>query len=247
MTSFFAVVKPPSAPPIALPSVPVKMSILSITPFTSAEPRPVLPRKPVAWHSSMCTSAPYFCASAVISSSGAMKPSIENTPSEVTMIVRAPSALACWSCFSRSAIRVEARGVQDRVLRAEEGRDRLLELLVQVLRAADEAHAGHAEAVRIQRVLGRRDHVGMVGQAQVVVRAEVQHRAAVGERDLGRLRAGDDAFGLEQPGFADFVEGFGVSRRQAHGVSSSSAQPCRPCPIPSARSLPGTNRSATGA
>jgi hypothetical protein len=149
--------------------------------------------------------------------------------------------------FEQAAVRVEARGVQDRVLRTEEGRDRLLELLVQVLRAADEAHAGHAEAVRIQRVLGRRDHVGMVGQAQVVVRAEVQHRAAVGERDLRRLRAGDDALGLEQPGFADFVEGFGVTRRQAHGVSSSSTRPCRPCPIPSARSLPGTNRSATGA
>jgi hypothetical protein len=37
----------------------------------------------------------------------------------------------------------------------------------------------------------------VVGQAQVVVGAEVQHRAAVGELDLGRLRAGDDAFGLE--------------------------------------------------
>ena len=60
--------------------------------------------KPVAWHSSMCTIAPYCFASAVIWSSGAMKPSIENTPSVVIMIVRAPSALACWSCFSRSAM-----------------------------------------------------------------------------------------------------------------------------------------------
>jgi hypothetical protein len=43
-----------------------------------------------------------FAASAVISSSGAMKPSIENTPSVVTRIVFAPSARACFSCVSRS-------------------------------------------------------------------------------------------------------------------------------------------------
>ena len=35
---------------------------------------------------------------------GAMKPSIENTPSVVIMMVRAPSARACCSCFSRSAM-----------------------------------------------------------------------------------------------------------------------------------------------
>jgi hypothetical protein len=55
-------------------------------------------------------------------------------------------------------------GVEDRVLGAEEVRDGLLELLVQVLRAADEAHAGHAEAVGVQRVLRGRDDVRMVGK-----------------------------------------------------------------------------------
>jgi hypothetical protein len=68
--------------------------------------------------------------------------------------------------------------------------------------------------VRVERVLGRLDDVGVVGQAQVVVGAEVQHRAAVGELDLGRLRAGDDAFGLEQAGGADLVEGIGVALGQ---------------------------------
>ena len=104
MTSRFAVVNPPTAPPIALPSVPVKMSMRSSTPLASAEPRPVSPMKPVAWHSSMCTSAPYCLARRVISSRGAMNPSIENTPSVVIMIVRAPSARACSSCASRSAM-----------------------------------------------------------------------------------------------------------------------------------------------
>ena len=89
---------------MALPRVPVMMSIFSSTPFTSAEPRPVAPRKPVAWHSSMCTSALYFFASAVISSSGAMKPSIENTPSVVISLVLQPAASAACSCASRSAM-----------------------------------------------------------------------------------------------------------------------------------------------
>src|SRR3546814_3933157 len=59
----------------------------------------------------------------------------------------------------------------------------------------------------------------MVGKAHVVVGAEVQHRAAVFQRDLGGLRAGDDALGLEQAGVADFVEGVGVALGQGHGGS----------------------------
>src|SRR5690606_40653800 len=50
------------------------------------------------------------------------------------------------------------------------------------------------------------DDLRMIGQAKVVVGAEVEHRTAVGQRDLGRLRAGDDPFGLEQARVADLVE-----------------------------------------
>jgi hypothetical protein len=96
-----------------------------------------------------------------------------------------------------AAVGVEAGGVEEGVLGAEEFRDLGLQLLVQILGAADEAHAGHAEAVRIQRILGGLDDVRMIGQAQIVVGAEIQHLAAVGQFDLGGLRAGDDAFGLE--------------------------------------------------
>ena len=57
------------------------------------------------------------------------------------------------------------------------GRDRRLELLVQLLRAADEAHRGHAVAVAVERVLGGVAQFGVVGEAEVVVGAEVQHLA----------------------------------------------------------------------
>ena len=99
--------------------------------------------------------------------------------------------------------------------------DLRFQLLVQVLRAADEAHRGHAEAVRVQRLLGGGDHVRVVGQAQVVVGAEVEHLAAAFQLDLGRLRRDDDALGLEQALLADGVEFAGVARLGwiAHGMS----------------------------
>ncbi|MNN11252.1 hypothetical protein D3C81_1242050 [compost metagenome] len=89
---------------------------------------------------------------------------------------------------------------------------------MQVLGAADEAHRGHAEAVAVQRVLGGLDQVRVVGQAQVVVGAEIQHRAAVVQGDFRRLRAGDDAFGLEQPLRADGVQFLGVVPGEWGGV-----------------------------
>ena len=51
-------------------------------------------------------------------------------------------------------------------------------LLVQRLRAADEAHAGQAVAPVVERLPRGLDHRGMVGQAQVIVRAQVQNRRA---------------------------------------------------------------------
>ena len=53
-------VYPPAAPPNAFPNVEFIMSTLPFTPQYSSVPRPVLPRKPVAWHSSINTKALYL-------------------------------------------------------------------------------------------------------------------------------------------------------------------------------------------
>ena len=53
------------------------------------------------------------------------------------------------------AVGVEAGGVQDGVLRAEEGGDLALQFLVDVLRAADEAHRRQAEAAAVDAPRGR--------------------------------------------------------------------------------------------
>ena len=55
--------------------------------------------------------------------------------------------------FEQTAVRVEARGVENRVLHAEEGAQALLELAMHALRAANEAHRGHAVAVPRERVV----------------------------------------------------------------------------------------------
>ena len=179
--------KPPLAPPRALPRVEVTISMRPATPQYSGVPRPVGPKKPVAWLSSTITSASYRSASAQISASGATSPSMEKTPSVAIRRVRAP--LVSWRMRSRSGdvtmlvavalgaaepdavddggmiegvgddriavaekrleetpVGVEARRVENGVLRAEEARDGRLELLVDALGAADEPHAGQAEA-----------------------------------------------------------------------------------------------------
>ena len=79
--------------------------------------------------------------------------------------------------LEHAAVGVEAAGEQDGVLGAEERRDTLFQCQVQVLGAADEADAGHAEAALVHGGLGRGDDVRVVGEAQVVVGAEVQHVA----------------------------------------------------------------------
>jgi hypothetical protein len=74
------------------------------------------------------------------------------------------SAILASSCLCRSA---QAAGSQDRgVFR----------------------HRGHAEAVRIQRVFGGLNHVGMIGQPQIIIGAKIQYLAAVGQGDFRRLR-----------------------------------------------------------
>ena len=65
-----------------------------------------------------------------------------------------------------------------------------LQLLVHLLGAADEADRGHAEAPAVQRLLGGGDDLGVVGEAEVVVGAEVQHLAAPAADRRRRRSAG---------------------------------------------------------
>lgn len=69
-------------------------------PRCSSAPRPVLPRKPVAWHSSMKIKERYFWAKSAISFRGAMSPSMLKTLSVTISLILAP--WVSWRSLSRS-------------------------------------------------------------------------------------------------------------------------------------------------
>ena len=76
--------------------------------------------------------------------------------------------------LEQAAIGVEAGAIEDRVLHPEECRNLRFQLLVLLLRTADEAHRSHAIAVAVERGLGRVAKFLVVGEAEIVVGAEVQ-------------------------------------------------------------------------
>ena len=75
-----------------------------------------------------------------------------------------------------------------------------------VLCAADETHARHAETMRLERFFCRGNQRGMIGQAKIIVRAHVQHAFAAGDRNVGILRTGDDPLGFKQALRFNFFE-----------------------------------------
>ena len=77
--------------------------------------------------------------------------------------------------FEEAAVGIEAGGVENGVLGSEEVADPGLEGLVDLVGAADEADRRHAEAVMRGAVLGGLDDRRVIGQAQVVVGAEIDH------------------------------------------------------------------------
>jgi hypothetical protein len=62
-----------------------------------------------------------------------------------------------------------------------------------ILCPANEAHTGHAEPVGIQRFLGCGDEGGMIGQAEIVVSAQIQDALAAGDSDVCILGRGQKA------------------------------------------------------
>ena len=107
--------------------------------------------------------------------------------------------------FEQPAVRIPARRIEDRVLRAQETRQRRLELFVHGLRAADEAHRRHAVAVPVDGAVRRLADRRVAREPEVVVSAEVDDVGVVGA-DLPALGARDHAFGLEQALLAQLVE-----------------------------------------
>ena len=87
--------------------------------------------------------------------------------------------------------------------------DGLLQLLVQILRAADEAHRAHAEAMTIHSCLGRSHEAGVVGEPEVVISTEVDDVLSRTDLDVSRLWGDDDALTLVEPSLIDGLQFLG--------------------------------------
>lgn len=108
--------------------------------------------------------------------------------------------------FEDSAVGVKTRGEQDGVLGAHERRDGALEVTMLGLGAADEPHAGHPEAPLVQCFTRRCYDVRVVGQAEVVVSAEVQCWPRL-RCDMGGLGRGQLPLVFREPGVVDLAQG----------------------------------------
>ena len=95
--------------------------------------------------------------------------------------------------FEDSAVGIEAGGIEDGVVGVEIAGDGLLELLVDVLCATDEAYAGHAESATVHHLLGCLDESGMIGESEIIVCAEVEHFLA-SDLNSSLLRTADETF-----------------------------------------------------
>src|SRR5260221_14250825 len=82
----------------------------------------------------------------------------------------------------------------------------MLKLFLPVLSAAEDPEARQAIPPSVQGLLGGRRDARVVGQAQVVVRPEVENLLAVPDADARPLRADDDALSFEQACRADLVK-----------------------------------------
>ncbi len=110
--------------------------------------------------------------------------------------------------FEGAAVGIEAGRVEDRVLGAEKRAEAFFQLGVDFLRAADEAHGGEAVAPAVERGVGGGDDFGIIGEAEIVVGAEIQNLASTRDGDVSGLRRRDQALALGEAGGIDFAERF---------------------------------------
>ena len=122
--------------------------------------------------------------------------------------------------LEEAAVRVEAGAEEDRVVGAEERGEPLLELAVQRLRPADEADRRHAVAPAVERLVRRLDHRRVTGEAEIVVRAEVEQLAPV-DVDVRTLRRRHHVLGLVEARLANLCEPSRqvVAQRSVHSPS----------------------------
>ena len=107
--------------------------------------------------------------------------------------------------FEEPSVRVEAGAIEDRVAGAEKSAEGAFQLFVQMVGPADEADGSHPIAMFRKTVGCGLAHVRMVGETEVVVRAEVDD-LALRHADLGALGRKNFPLALVETGRLDLGE-----------------------------------------
>ena len=98
--------------------------------------------------------------------------------------------------FKETTVGIETSGIEDGILGAKEVRDDTLKLFVGVLGATDETDRCHAVSTCVHAGFGCLDELFVIGEAEVVVGAEVNHFLSAFDGDTGGLRRDDHALVL---------------------------------------------------
>ena len=103
--------------------------------------------------------------------------------------------------LEHTAIGIKSSGVKDGIVHVQKVGECFFKAGVNVLRAANKAHRGHAIAVIFQRFLTRFHKLVGIGEAQIIVGAEVQHMVAgaiLHHINFGILFGRDNALGFKE-------------------------------------------------
>ena len=75
-----------------------------------------------------------------------------------------------------------------------------------VLCPANETHARHSKAMRLERLFRSGDQRGMIGEPEIIVRAHVQHALAASDRNVRILWTRNDSLGFKKTLRLNFFE-----------------------------------------
>lgn len=108
--------------------------------------------------------------------------------------------------LEQAAVGIEGGGVEDGIFLAYEFGNFLLQLLVDILGAADEPHRRKSETVSADGFDGGFNDLGVGRESQVVIGAEIQYFASLVSGDGCPLGRGDDALRFIKAGVFDFLQ-----------------------------------------
>lgn len=97
----------------------------------------------------------------------------------MVQLVTDDRVVGCEKCLEQSAVGIEAGGIQYRIIRSEEIRDLLFQLLMYILRTTDKTYRSNAVSFIVICLFGRLYKTRAVPKSEVVVRAHTEKFSSV--------------------------------------------------------------------